>query len=202
MEKGYGFGAEGDWKQSMLLRSAKVMAEGLPGGVSVMEDYTYHFEPGKEAALGAHMLEVCPSIAGEKPRLEVHPLGIGGKADPARLVFNAAPGPAVLATLIDLGDRFRMIVNEIETIEIGNHMPHLPVARALWKPYPNLRDAAESWILSGGTHHSVYASALTSEYFRDWAEMSGIEFVLIDRDTKPTRLADELRWAEAYWSKK
>jgi L-arabinose isomerase len=200
MEQGWGFGAEGDWKQAMLLRSAKVMAAGLPGGVSFMEDYTYHFEPGREAALGAHMLEVCPSIAAKKPRLEVHPLGIGGKAPPARLVFDAAPGPAVLATLIDLGNRFRMIVNEIETIPIEQPMPRLPVARALWKPYPSLGGAAESWIIAGGTHHSVYAGALDAEYFRDWAEMSGIEFVLIDRDTRPARLKEELRWAEAYWS--
>jgi L-arabinose isomerase len=199
MEQGYGFGAEGDWKQSMLTRAAKVMASGLPGGVSFMEDYTYHFEPGKEAALGAHMLEICPSIAGGKPRIEVHPLGIGGKADPARMVFDAAPGPAVLATLIDLGNRFRMIVNEVETIKIENAMPKLPVARALWKPYPNLSAAAEAWIISGGTHHSVYSTALTAEYFRDWAEISGIEFVLIDRDTKPARLQDELHWSEAYW---
>ncbi|GHV96744.1 L-arabinose isomerase [Spirochaetia bacterium] len=199
MEQGYGFGAEGDWKQSMLLHAAKVMSAGLPGGVSFMEDYTYHFEPGKEAARGAHMLEVCPSIADKKPRIEVHPLGIGGKAPPARMVFDAAPGPAVLATLIDLGDRFRMIVNEIEAIPIEQPMPKLPVARALWKPYPNLQDAAESWILAGGTHHSVYAAALNAEYFRDWAEMSGIEFVLIDRETKPARLLDELRWAEAWW---
>jgi L-arabinose isomerase len=200
MEQGYGFGAEGDWKQSMLTRCAKVMASGLPGGVSFMEDYTYHFEPGKEAALGAHMLELCPTIAGTKPRVEVHPLGIGGKADPARLVFDAAPGSAVLATLIDLGDRFRMIVNEIETIKIENDMPKLPVARALWKPLPNLNDAAEAWILAGGTHHSVYTGALTAEYFRDWAEMCGIEFVFIGRDTNPDRLRDELRWNEAYWS--
>jgi L-arabinose isomerase len=200
MEQGYGFGAEGDWKQSMLTHAAKVMAQGLSGGVSFMEDYTYHFETGKEAALGAHMLEVCPSIAGAKPRIEVHPLGIGGKADPARLVFDAAPGQGVLATLVDLGDRFRMIVNEIETIKIEKDMPKLPVARALWKPYPNLYDAAESWIIAGGTHHSVYTTALTEEYFRDWAEMSGIEFVLITRDTKPVRLRDELRWGEAYWS--
>ena len=199
MEQGYGFGAEGDWKQSMLTRSAKVMAQGLAGGVSFMEDYTYHFEPGKEAALGAHMLEICPSIAEGKPRIEVHPLGIGGKADPARMVFNAAAGSAVLATLVDLGSRFRMIVNEIETIKIENEMPKLPVARALWKPYPNLSDAAEAWILAGGTHHSVYSAALTAEYFRDWAEMCGIEFVLIGRDTKPDRLRDELRWNEAYW---
>jgi L-arabinose isomerase len=198
MEKGYGFAGEGDWKQSMLVRAAKVMAGGLPGGVSFMEDYTYHFEPGQEAALGAHMLEVCPSIAEGKPRIEVHPLGIGGKADPARMVFDAASGSAVLATLIDLGDRFRMIVNEVETVKIEYKMPKLPVARALWKPWPNMRDAAESWIIAGGAHHSVYTSALSAEYFRDWAEMSGVEFVLIGKDTKPARLLDELRWVEAY----
>ena len=198
MEQGYGFGAEGDWKQSMLTRAAKVMS-GFSGGTSFMEDYTYHFEPGKEAALGAHMLEICPSIADNKPRIEVHPLGIGGKAAPARLVFNAVPGPAVLVTLVDLGSRFRMIVNEIETIKIENEMPKLPVARALWKPYPNLSTAAEAWIIAGGTHHSVYSSVLTAEYFRDWAEMNSIEFVLIDKDTKPDRLKDELRWGEVYW---
>ena len=202
MEQGYGFGAEGDWKQSMLVHAAKVMASGLPGGVSFMEDYTYHLEPGKEAALGAHMLEICPSISGKKPRLEVHPLGIGGKADPARLVFDAAPGNAVLATLVDLGSRFRMIVNEVETIKINRKMHQLPVARALWKPLPNLRDSSESWIIAGGTHHSVYASALTAEYFRDWAEMCGIEYVHIGSGTKPDRLQDELRWAQGYWNSK
>ena len=198
MEQGYGFGAEGDWKQSMLLHAAKVMASGLPCGVSFIEDYTYHFEPGHEAALGAHMLEVCPSVAEGKPRIEVHPLGIGGKAPPARMVFDAAPGPAVLATLVDLGARFRMIVNEVEGIRIEHPMPKLPVARALWKPYPSLAAAAESWILAGGTHHSVYAPALTQEFFRDWAEMTDIEFVLIGRDTKPDRLRDELRWTEGF----
>jgi L-arabinose isomerase len=200
MEQGYGFGAEGDWKQSMLVRVAKIMAAGLSGGVSFMEDYTYHFEPGKEAALGAHMLEVCPTIAGAKPRIEVHPLGIGGKADPARMVFDAATGAAVLVTLVDLGNRMRMIVNEVESIKMEHPMPKLPVARVLWKPYPNLRDAAESWILSVGAHHAVYSTALTAEYFRDWAEMMDIECVVIDRDTKPQRLRDELRWSEAYWS--
>jgi len=199
MEQGYGFGAEGDWKQSMLTHAAKVMASGLKGGVSFMEDYTYHFEPGKEAALGAHMLEICPSIAEGKPQIEVHPLGIGGKADPARMVFNAAPGSAVLATLIDLGNRFRMIVNEVETIKIENQMPKLPVARALWKPYPNIYESAEAWILCGGTHHSVYSTALTTEYFRDWAEMCGIEFVLIDKNTNINRLRDELRWSDSSW---
>jgi len=199
MEQGYGFGAEGDWKQSMLTRSAKIMASGLAGGVSFMEDYTYHFEPGKEAALGAHMLEICPSIAEGKPRIEVHPLGIGGKADPARMVFNAAPGSAVLATLVDLGNRFRMIVNEVETIKIENEMPKLPVARALWKPYPSLSESAEAWILCGGTHHSVYSAALTAEYFRDWAEMCGIEFILIDKNTNVNKLRDELRWSDMAW---
>jgi L-arabinose isomerase len=202
MEQGYGFGAEGDWKQSMLLRASKVMAHGLAGGVSFIEDYTYHFEPGHEAALGAHMLEVCPSIAGKKPRIEVHPLGIGGKAPPARLVFDAASGPAVLATLIDLGDRFRMIINEVSLVDITHDMPKLPVARALWKPYPNLQDSAESWILCGGTHHSVLAPALSTEYYRDWAEMMQIECVVIDKDTKPVRLAEELRQNEAYWSRR
>jgi L-arabinose isomerase len=199
MEQGYGFGAEGDWKQSMMVRSAKVMASGLAGGVSFMEDYTYHFEPGKEAALGAHMLEVCPTIAAQKPRLEVHPLSIGGKAPPARLVFDAAAGQAVLATLVDLGDRMRMVVNDVEAVAIEQAMPKLPVARALWKPYPNLRDAAESWILCGGAHHSVFATALTAEYFRDWAEMMEIEFVHINKDTSPVRLKDELRWVGACW---
>jgi L-arabinose isomerase len=202
MEQGYGFGAEGDWKQSMLTRSAKIMASGLSGGVSFMEDYTYHMEPGREAALGAHMLEICPTIASGKPRIEVHPLGIGGKADPARLVFDAAPGPAVLVTLVDLGDRFRMIANEIETIKIENLMPKLPVARALWKPFPSLSGAAEAWILAGGTHHAVYNTALSTEYFRDYAEMCGIEFVFIGKETNTDRFRDELRWNEEYWSKR
>jgi L-arabinose isomerase len=201
MAQGFGFGAEGDWKQSMLTRAAKIMASGLSGGASFMEDYTYHFEPGKEAALGSHMLEICPSIADGKPRLEVHPLAIGGKADPARLVFDAAPGKAVLATLVDLGSRFRMIVNEIETIKIENAMPKLPVARALWKAQPNLADSAQAWIICGGAHHSVYSTALNAEYFCDWARMCGIEFILIDKDTEPERLRDELRWNEAYWGR-
>ncbi|MDR2375718.1 MAG: L-arabinose isomerase [Treponema sp.] len=201
MEQGYGFAGEGDWKQAMLVRAAKVMARGLSGGTSFMEDYTYHFEPGNEAALGAHMLEVCPSIAVSRPRIEVHPLGIGGKADPARLVFDAAPGPAVLVTVIDLGDRFRMIANEVETIKIEQPMPKLPVARALWKPLPGLHEAAESWIIAGGTHHSVYSAALGLEHFRDWAEMMGIEFVHIGKDTRPDGLRDDLRRAASYWSR-
>ncbi len=200
MEQGYGFGGEGDWKTAMLVRAMKVMASGLKGGTSFMEDYTYHFEPGKEAILGAHMLEVCPTVAAGKPRIEVHPLGIGGKADPARIVFDAAQGLAVCATIVDLGDRFRMIANEVESIKIENPMPKLPVARVLWKPFPNIYDAAASWILAGGAHHSGYSTVVSAEYLRDYAEMMGIEFVRIGKDTCPDRLRDELRWSEAYWS--
>jgi len=202
MEMGYGFGGEGDWKTAMLVRAMKVMAAGLEGGTSFMEDYTYHFEPGKEAILGAHMLEVCPTIASHKPRIEVHPLGIGGKADPARIVFDAATGKAVCATVVDLGDRFRMIVNEVESVKIDQPMPKLPVARVLWKPLPNMRDAAASWIVAGGAHHSGYSTAVGVEHLRDWAEMVGIEFVRIGEGTCPDRLRDELRWGEAYWSAK
>jgi L-arabinose isomerase len=202
MERGYGFGAEGDWKQAALTRAAKVMAQGLEGGVSFMEDYTYHLEPGNEAALGAHMLELCPTIAAQKPRVEVHPLSIGGKADPARLVFDAAPGQAVLVTLIDLGDRFRMIANEVEALPISHAMPALPVARVLWRAYPSLSGAAESWIYAGGAHHSVFTTALTGEHFREWAAMMDIEFVLIGKNTDPLRLRDELYMREAYWSKR
>jgi len=200
MEQGYGFGGEGDWKTAMLVRAMKVMASGLKGGTSFMEDYTYHFEPGKEAILGAHMLEVCPTVAAGKPRIEVHPLGIGGKADPARIVFDAEQGLAVCATIVDLGDRFRMIANEVESIKIENPMPKLPVARVLWKPFPNIYDAAASWILAGGAHHSGYSTVVSAEYLRDYAEMMGIEFVKIGKDTCPDKLRDELRWSEAYWS--
>jgi len=200
MEQGWGFGAEGDWKTAALVRAMKVMSSGLEGGTSFMEDYTYHFEPGREAVLGAHMLEVCPSIAETKPVVEVHPLGIGGKADPARLVFSAAKGRAVNATIVDLGDRFRMIVNEVESLDIPEPMPRLPVARVLWRPLPCLRDAAEAWILCGGAHHTCFSTAVGAEHLRDYAEMAGIEFVLIGAETKPDRLRDELRWAESYWT--
>ena len=205
MEMGYGFGGEGDWKQAMLVRAAKVMSQEsisgspakLPGGSSFMEDYTYHFEPGNEAVLGAHMLEICPSIAEGKPRIDVQPLGIGGKAAPARFIFDAACGKAIIATLVDLGNRLRMIVNDIESVKINNAMPKLPVARVLWKPQPSIREAAEAWILCGGAHHSVYSSALNAEYFRDWAEMMDIEFIHINKDTKINSLKNELRWNDA-----
>ena len=179
MEEGYGFGAEGDWKTAAFLRTAKVMAAGLPGGVSFMEDYTYHFEPNRQRVLGAHMLEVCPSIAAGKPSLEVHPLGIGGKADPARLVFTTKPGPAINATVIDLGDHFRLIVNELEIVKPDKKLSKLPVASTVWIPKPNLHEGARRWIEAGGAHHSVNAPSLTTEYMEDFARMAGIEIVEI-----------------------
>ena len=179
MEEGYGFGAEGDWKTAAFLRTAKVMAAGLPGGVSFMEDYTYHFEPNRQRVLGAHMLEVCPSIAAGKPSLEVHPLGIGGKADPARLVFTTKPGPAINATVIDLGDHFRLIVNELEIVKPDKKLAKLPVASTVWIPKPNLHEGARRWIEAGGAHHSVNAPSLTTEYMEDFARMAGIEIVEI-----------------------
>jgi L-arabinose isomerase len=195
MAAGYGFGGEGDWKTAGVVRAMKVMASGL-GGASFMEDYTYHFEPGKQAVLGAHMLEVCPSIARAKPRLEVHPLGIGGKADPARLVFEGDAGPALNATLVDMGGRMRMIVNEVDAIE-SPAMPKLPVARVLWRPRPDLERAAECWIIAGGAHHTGYSRVVKTEWLRAWSEMAGIEFLLIDAKADPEELRKEIRWNEA-----
>ncbi len=179
MAAGYGFGAEGDWKTAALLRTLKVMGHGLPGGVSFMEDYTYHFAPGRERVLGAHMLEVCPSIAAGKPRLEVHPLGIGGKNDPARLVFTTKPGPAINATMIDLGTHYRLIVNELQIEEPDAALPKLPVASTVWTPKPNLAGGARQWIEAGGAHHSVNAPALTTEHMQDYARIAGVEIVVI-----------------------
>ena len=194
MEAGYGFGAEGDWKTAALLRSLKVMAEGLDGGTSFMEDYTYHFHPDNMAVLGAHMLEICPSIAAEQPSLEAHPLGIGGKADPARLIFNTAAGDALNASLIDMGDRFRMIVNTVDVIEPEAPLPKLPVARALWRPHPNLPVGAAAWIYAGGAHHTVFSQALRAEHLYDFSEMAGVEYVQIDESTALRAFKNELRW--------
>jgi len=199
MAEGFGFGAEGDWKTAALVRAMKVMAAGLPGGTSFMEDYTYHLEQGRQLVLGAHMLEICPSVAVGRPRLEVHPLGIGGKADPARLVFDGDSGPALNATLVDLGDRFRMIVNEVQAVPAPAPMPKLPVARVLWRPLPDLSRAAESWILAGGAHHTGYSRVVKTEWLRDWAEMAGIEFLRIGEGTDPEEIRKELRWNEAAW---
>lgn len=202
MESGYGFGAEGDWKTAALVRALKVMALGLDGGVSFMEDYTYHLEPGKERVLGAHMLEVCPSIAAEKPTLEVHPLGIGGKDDPARLVFNGPEGPALNASIIDMGNRFRLLVNTVEAVVPDTELPKLPVARVVWKPNPDLKTAAAAWIHTGGAHHTAFSPVITPEHLEDFASMARIEMILIDENTNIRRLRNELRWNEAYYGLK
>ena len=193
MADGYGFAAEGDWKTAALVRSMKVMAHGLPGGASFMEDYTYHLDPDGPAVLGAHMLEICPSIASGTPSCEVHPLGIGGREDPVRLVFDAAAGPAVNATLVDLGDRFRMVVNEVDVIEPLEALPRLPVARALWKPRPDLETAAAAWIHAGGSHHTGFSLALTPEHLEDFAAMAGVECLFIDGEMDLRRFRRELR---------
>jgi L-arabinose isomerase len=196
MEEGYGFGAEGDWKTAALVRTMKVMAEGMPGGTSFMEDYTYDF--GSTATvLGAHMLEVCPSIAANTPSLEIHPLSIGGKADPVRLVFTAAAGPAVNASLIQVGDRFRMIVNEIEVVDPPEPLPVLPVARAVWEPRPSLQTAAAAWIYAGGAHHTGFSQALTTEHLEDFAAMADLEFLPIDANTDLRQFRNELKWNDA-----
>ena len=179
MGDGYGFGAEGDWKTSAMLRIMKVMAEGLKGGTSFMEDYTYHLKRKQEKVLGSHMLEVCPTIADRKPTLEVHPLGIGGKADPARLVFNSPEGPAINVSLIDLGDDFRLIVNEVTAIKPEQPLPKLPVARTVWVPKPDFHTGVQRWIESGGAHHTVYSQALTTDHMRDFAEIADVELVVI-----------------------
>ena len=199
MADGYGFGAEGDWKTCALLRMMKVIGEGLPGGTSFMEDYTYHLNPSGSLVLGAHMLEICESIAAGNPSLEVHPLGIGGRDDPARLVFTAPAGPALNASLIDLGTRFRVIVNEVDVVEPPKPLPKLPVARAVWKCRPDFKTACGAWIRAGGAHHTAFSYAVTSEHLRDFAEIAGIELVLIDRDTRLRELEKELRWNEVYY---
>ena len=199
MEAGYGFAGEGDWKTAALVRAMKVMASGLPGGNSFMEDYTYHLEPGNEMVLGAHMLEICPSISEEKVSCEVHPLGIGGKADPVRLVFSGRPGTALNATIIDMGERFRLLVNTVEAVKAPEAIPNLPVARVLWKPLPNLQDACTAWILAGGAHHTGYSQNLSVECLEDFAAMAGIEFVLIGKNTEIRDFRNELRWNDMYY---
>jgi len=196
MAEGYGFGGEGDWKTAALVRTMKVMADGLPGGTSFMEDYTYDFGNNPKV-LGAHMLEICPSITNERPSLEIHPLTIGGKADPVRLVFTASSGPAIVASIVDMGNRFRMIINEVEVVAPDQPLPKLPVARAVWLPKPNLRVAAAAWIYAGGAHHTGFSQALTVEHMRDFAEIAGIEFLHIGGDTRIDKFRQELRWNDA-----
>ena len=197
MAAGYGFGAEGDWKTAALLRSLKVMADGLDGGTSFMEDYTYHLQPDNMAVLGAHMLEVCPSIAASQPSLEAHPLSIGGKADPARLVFDTPAGPALNASLVDLGDRFRLIVNTVDVIAPQAPLPNLPVARAIWRPQPNLQIGAAAWILAGGAHHTAFSQALSPQHIYDFSEMASVEYLQIDESTDLRHFKNELRWNDA-----
>jgi L-arabinose isomerase len=199
MGSGYGFAGEGDWKTAALVRAMKVMGTGLPGGNSFMEDYTYHFEPGNNLVLGAHMLEICESIANGKPSCQIHPLGIGGKADPVRLVFNSAAGPAINASIIDMGNRFRLLVNEVEAVAPTHALPKLPVARVLWKPYPDMKTGCTAWILAGGAHHTGYSQNLNAEHFRDFADMAGIEFALIGKNTELYPFRNELRWNEVYY---
>jgi len=198
MADGYGFGAEGDWKTAALVRTMKVMAHGLEGGTSFLEDYTYHFK-GKGSILQAHMLEICPSITGVKPRVEVHPLGIGGKADPARLVFTAHEGAGVAATVVDMGNRLRMIVNLVDVIKPEAALPKLPVASALWIPQPNLEVGAAAWIYAGGTHHTAFSFPLTREYMEDFSEIADIEMLTIDSNTTIADFKKELRFNEVYY---
>ncbi len=193
MAAGYGYGGEGDWKTAAMVRVMKTMATGLKGGTSFMEDYTYHFDPTNAMVLGSHMLEICPSIAADKIQCEVHPLGIGAKEDPVRLVFNACAGPSINVSLIDLGNKFRLLVNEVEAIEITQKFPKLPTARALWKPQPNMEVGLQAWLMAGGAHHTVFSQNLSSEYLEDFAEMFDIELIVIDKDTTIRGLRNELR---------
>ncbi len=202
MADGYGFGAEGDWKTAALVRAMKVMATGLAGGTSFMEDYTYHLDPDDMKVLGAHMLEICPSIAGKaRLSLEIHPLSIGGKEDPVRLVFDAQTGAAVNATLVDMGNRFRMVANEVEVVPPDEPLPRLPVARAVWLPRPNLKTAAAAWILAGGAHHTGFSQALTAAHLEDFAEIAGVELLIIDDTTTLGEFKRELRWNDVYYGR-
>jgi L-arabinose isomerase len=198
MADGYGFGGEGDWKTSILVRLMKVMATGLEGGTSFMEDYTYNLGAESPQILGAHMLEVCPTIASDKPKAEIHPLGIGGKEDPVRLVFTAPPGAAICVGMMDLGTRLRLVANEVNTVEPDEDLPNLPVARAVWEPLPDLQTSAESWLTAGGPHHTSFTQAFGREVLEDFAEIAGIELVVIGEGTNAREFKQELRWNQVY----
>lgn len=199
MADGYGFGAEGDWKTAILVRVAKVMGQGLPGGASLMEDYTYDMTPGSEKILGAHMLEVCPSLTTSKPTLEIHPLGIGDREDPVRLVFNTDPGPGVVVAMSDMRDRFRLTANVVDVIEPDHDLPNLPVARAVWKPEPDFATSAESWLIAGAAHHTVMSTAVGLEAFADFADIAQTELLTIDNHTTSRDFAQQVRWNQAYY---
>ena len=199
MADGYGFGAEGDWKTAILVRAAKVMGAGLPGGASLMEDYTYDLTPGEERILGAHMLEVCPTLTAARARLEIHPLGIGGRADPVRLVFTADPGPGVVVALTDLRDRFRLVANEVEVVPPTAPLPRLPVGRAVWKPAPDFRTSATAWLTAGAAHHTVMSTAVGVEAVEDYARIAGTELLIIDSTTTVRSFEAEIRANAAYY---
>lgn len=199
MARGFGFGAEGDWKTAILVRAAKVMGQGLPGGASLMEDYTYDLVPGEEKILGAHMLEICPSLTTSRPSLEVHPLGIGGREDPVRLVFDTDAGPGVVVAMSDMRDRFRLTANAVDVVAPGHDLPHLPVARAVWKPRPDFATSAEAWLTAGAAHHTVLTTQLGLEAFEDFAEIARVELLTIDEGTTARGFARELRWNQAYY---
>jgi L-arabinose isomerase len=199
MAQGYGFGAEGDWKTAVLVRAAKVMGEGLPGGASLMEDYTYDLTPGSELILGAHMLEICPSLTTATPRIEIHPLGIGGKEDPVRMVFDADPGVGVVVSLADMRDRFRLTANVVDVVAPTAPLPHLPVARAVWEPRPDFATSAEAWLTAGGAHHTVMSTAAGIEAFEVFAQIAGTELLVIDESTTRRAFADQVRWNQVYY---
>ena len=199
MTEGYGFGAEGDWKTAVLVRIAKVMGYGLPGGASLMEDYCYNFVPGEQKILGAHMLEICPSLTDDRPRLEIHPLGIGDREDPVRLVFDATPRPGLVVALSDLRDRFRLTANVVEVVEPDQPLPNLPVARAVWRPAPDLATSASCWLAAGAAHHTVMTTAVPLEAWHDFAAIAGVELAVIDEQTTARRFEDELRWSAVYY---
>src|SRR5690625_1775776 len=199
MAQGYGFGAEGDWKTAVLVRVAKVMGQGLPGGASLMEDYTYELTPGKEKILGAHMLEICPSLTTSKPRVEIHPLGIGDREDPVRMVFDTDTGPAVVVALSDMRERFRLVANVVDVVGPDAELPNLPVARAVWVPRPDFRTSARAWLTAGGAHHTVMSTALGIEVFEDFAEIARTELAVIDETTTVRAFQRELRWNQVYY---
>ena len=198
MSKGYGFGAEGDWKTAVLVRAAKVMGAGLPGGASLMEDYTYDLTPGAERILGAHMLEICPSLTTSTPRVEIHPLGIGGKEDPVRMVFDTDPGVGVVVSLADMRDRFRLTANVVDLVE-HPPLPNLPVARAVWEPRPDFTTSAEAWLTAGGAHHTVLSTAAGVEAFEVFAQIARTELLVIDETTTRRGFADQVRWNQVYY---
>lgn len=199
MAEGYGFGAEGDWKTALLVRVAKVMGEGLPGGASLMEDYTYNLVPGQEMILGAHMLEICPSLTAAKVRIEIHPLGIGDREDPVRMVFNADAGPGMVVALADMRDRFRLTANVVKVVEPPHDMPKLPVARAMWVPEPSMETSIESWLTAGGAHHTAMTTQVAVAEWETFASIAGMELVVIDKDTTTRSFADRLRWNQVYY---